>query len=48
MTSTHQDTTPTFSQEVEPGRVLTMKADGTGLTVLDSWLDPFKDDLRKR
>ncbi|KAI9015855.1 1,4-alpha-glucan-branching enzyme GBE1 [Phycomyces nitens] len=38
----------TFKTEVEPGRVLTMPEDGTGLTVLDPWLDPFKDALRQR
>ncbi|KAI8329040.1 1,4-alpha-glucan-branching enzyme GBE1 [Chlamydoabsidia padenii] len=48
MTTSKQDNVPTFTQEVEPGRVLEMKADGTGLTVLDPWLEPFKDDLRKR
>ncbi|ORX43875.1 1,4-alpha-glucan-branching enzyme GBE1 [Hesseltinella vesiculosa] len=25
-----------------------MKKDGSGLTVLDPWLEPFKDDLKKR
>ncbi|KAI8096943.1 1,4-alpha-glucan-branching enzyme GBE1 [Halteromyces radiatus] len=48
MTTTAKDTIPTFRKEVEPGRVLTMKADGTGLIVVDPWLEPFKDDLRNR
>ncbi|CAO3592610.1 unnamed protein product [Absidia cylindrospora] len=48
MTTAKEDNIPTFSQEVEPGRVLSMKADGTGLAVLDPWLDPFKNDLRER
>ncbi|KAI8068333.1 1,4-alpha-glucan-branching enzyme GBE1 [Gongronella butleri] len=38
----------TFETEVEPGRVLTMQQDGTGLTVLDPWLEPFKEQLAKR
>ena len=38
----------TFDTEVETGRVLTMPTDGTGLAILDPWLDPFKDDLRTR
>ncbi|KAI8144413.1 1,4-alpha-glucan-branching enzyme GBE1 [Fennellomyces sp. T-0311] len=40
--------TDTFETEVEPGRVLTMPTDGTGLAVLDPWLDPFRDALRAR
>lgn len=38
----------TFDTEVEPGRVLTMPKDGTGLVVLDPWLEPFKGALRER
>ena len=38
----------TFDTEVETGRVLTMPTDGTGLSILDPWLEPFKDDLRAR
>lgn len=38
----------TFQRQVEPGRVLTMPTDGTGLVVLDPWLEPFKDALRTR
>lgn len=37
-----------FEAEVERGRVLTMPKDGTGLAVLDPWLEPFRDDLRAR
>ena len=39
---------PTFKEEVSPGRVLTMAADGTGLSVIDPWLKPFNDALRER
>ncbi|KAI9482837.1 MAG: 1,4-alpha-glucan-branching enzyme GBE1 [Benjaminiella poitrasii] len=39
---------PTFQEEVSPGRVLTMPADGTGLSVIDPWLEPFNDSLRER
>lgn len=39
---------PTFESEVSPGRVLTMDADGTGLSVVDPWLKPFNDALRER
>lgn len=39
---------PTFKEEVSPGRVLTMAADGTGLSVVDPWLEPFNDALRER
>jgi 1,4-alpha-glucan branching enzyme len=39
---------PTFQSEVSPGRVLTMDADGTGLSVVDPWLEPFNDALRER
>ncbi|KAI8073714.1 1,4-alpha-glucan-branching enzyme GBE1 [Thamnidium elegans] len=39
---------PTFKEEVSPGRVLTMDADGTGLSVIDPWLKPFDDALRER
>lgn len=39
---------PTFKEEVSPGRVLTMAADGTGLSVIDPWLEPFNDALRER
>ncbi|KAI9318529.1 1,4-alpha-glucan-branching enzyme GBE1 [Dichotomocladium elegans] len=46
MGSIHQN--PSFQTEVEPGRVLTMPADGTGLAVLDPWLNPFRDALRAR
>ncbi|KAI7855891.1 1,4-alpha-glucan-branching enzyme GBE1 [Circinella umbellata] len=38
----------TFDTEVETGRVLTIPSDGTGLFILDPWLEPFKDDLRTR
>ncbi|RCH92382.1 alpha-1,4-glucan branching enzyme [Rhizopus stolonifer] len=38
----------TFQEEVSPGRVLTMNTDGTGLSVLDPWLSPFDDALRRR
>ncbi|RUP46836.1 glycoside hydrolase superfamily [Jimgerdemannia flammicorona] len=38
----------TFQAEVEPGRFLTMQEDGTGVAVLDPWLEPFKDSLRRR
>ncbi|KAI8381474.1 1,4-alpha-glucan-branching enzyme GBE1 [Radiomyces spectabilis] len=51
MSSTQQAADPpveTFQEEVEPGRVLTMPADGTGLTVLDPWLKPFSNELRQR
>jgi 1,4-alpha-glucan branching enzyme len=41
-------TVPTFQEEIEPGRVLTMPADGSGVTVLDPWLEPYKDALRSR
>lgn len=41
-------TVPTFEEEVSPGRVLTMPADGTGLSVLDPWLSPFDNALRER
>ncbi|GAB5587598.1 alpha-1 [Umbelopsis nana] len=41
-------TVPTFQEEVEPGRVLTMPEDGSGVTVLDPWLEPYKDSLRSR
>lgn len=40
--------TTTFKEEVSPGRVLTMDADGTGLSVIDPWLKPFDDALRER
>ncbi|KAI9307970.1 1,4-alpha-glucan-branching enzyme GBE1 [Cunninghamella echinulata] len=46
--SIKEDTIPTFQEEVEPGRVLTLPADGTGLTIIDPWLDPFKEELKKR
>lgn len=39
---------PVFKSQVEPGRVLEMPADGTGLSVLDPWLAPFNDALRER
>lgn len=39
---------PTFQSEVEPGRFLTMSKDGTGVAVLDPWLEPFKDALKSR
>lgn len=39
---------PTFKTEVEPGRVLTMPTDGTGVVVLDPWLEPFTGALRHR
>jgi hypothetical protein len=39
---------PTFKAEIEPGRVLTMPADGTGVAVLDPWLEPFTGALRHR
>jgi hypothetical protein len=39
---------PTFEEEVTPGRVLEMKEDGTGLSVLDPWLAPFDGALRHR
>ncbi|KAJ8655297.1 hypothetical protein O0I10_008986 [Lichtheimia ornata] len=38
----------TFQRQVEPGRILTMPTDGTGLVVLDPWLEPFKEALRTR
>lgn len=38
----------TFQRQVEPGRILTMPTDGTGLVVLDPWLEPFQDALRTR
>lgn len=38
----------TFQQEVSPGQVLTMPADGTGLSVIDPWLAPFNDALSER
>ncbi|KAI8580360.1 hypothetical protein K450DRAFT_238150 [Umbelopsis ramanniana AG] len=37
-----------FQTEVEPGRVLTMPTDGTGVAVLDPWLEPFTGALRHR
>lgn len=43
-----KNTILTFQEEVEPGRVLTLPADGTGLTVIDPWLEPFKEELKKR
>ncbi|CAO3630115.1 unnamed protein product [Cunninghamella blakesleeana] len=43
-----KETISTFQEEVEPGRVLTLPADGTGLTVIDPWLEPFKEELKKR
>lgn len=39
---------PTFEEEIAPGRVVTMPADGTGLSVVDPWLKPFDDALRER
>jgi 1,4-alpha-glucan branching enzyme len=39
---------PTFDEEVSPGRVLKMAADGTGLSVIDPWLKPFDGALRER
>lgn len=42
------DFADTFQTEVEKGRVLTMPKDGTGLAVLDPWLDPFRDQLKAR
>jgi 1,4-alpha-glucan branching enzyme len=39
---------PVFQEEVEPGRVLTMPEDGTGVVVLDPWLEPYKDALVAR
>lgn len=39
---------PTFKEEVSPGRVLTMPADGTGLSVIDPWLEPHNDALKQR
>jgi hypothetical protein len=39
---------PTFEEEVTPGRILEMKEDGTGLSVLDPWLSPFDGALRHR
>jgi 1,4-alpha-glucan branching enzyme len=48
MSVTKTQTVPTFKEEVSPGRVLTMPADGSGLSVLDPWLNPFDDALRER
>lgn len=39
---------PTFEEEISPGRVVTMAADGTGLSVVDPWLKPHDDALRER
>ncbi|OZJ03357.1 hypothetical protein BZG36_03000, partial [Bifiguratus adelaidae] len=36
------------ASEVEPGRVLVYPDDGTGLVVLDPWLKPFEEAIRKR
>ncbi|OZJ02711.1 1,4-alpha-glucan-branching enzyme [Bifiguratus adelaidae] len=41
-------TSDTFIGEVEPGRTLTLPADGTGITVIDPWLKPFEEPLRHR
>ncbi|KAI9285985.1 1,4-alpha-glucan-branching enzyme GBE1 [Umbelopsis sp. AD052] len=41
-------TVPTFQEEIEPGRFLTMPEDGSGVVVLDPWLEPFKPALQAR
>jgi hypothetical protein len=41
-------TVPTFQEEIEPGRFLTMPEDGTGVAVIDPWLEPFKPALQSR
>ncbi|KAI7905369.1 1,4-alpha-glucan-branching enzyme GBE1 [Cokeromyces recurvatus] len=45
---TTNNSVSTFQEEVSPGRVLTMPADGTGLSVIDPWLEPFNGSLRER
>ncbi|KAL1936534.1 hypothetical protein VTP01DRAFT_668 [Rhizomucor pusillus] len=42
------DSVETSQTEVEKGRTLSMPKDGTGLVVLDPWLDPFRDQLKAR
>lgn len=39
---------PTFEEEISPGRVVKMAADGTGLSVIDPWLKNHDDALRER
>lgn len=39
---------PTFEEEISPGRVVKMVADGTGLSVIDPWLESHNDALRAR
>jgi hypothetical protein len=43
-----QQTVPTFQEEIEPGRFLTMPEDGSGVVVIDPWLEPFKPALQTR
>ncbi|KAM3589104.1 alpha-1,4-glucan branching enzyme [Umbelopsis sp. WA50703] len=48
LAESNSSSVPTFQSEVEPGRFLTMAKDGTGVAVLDPWLEPFKDALKSR